>query len=80
MKGELFEQKDKALRNGFFEKYNKNCPSHQNGECRLQVHYNQNVNDPRYLKCKEPNCPVFFWSMHFFFTTFNILVGKDEDE
>ena len=44
-----------------FSDHNKDCPWHNNEECLGMITYNQHVNDPRYDKCYEYNCPIFYW-------------------
>ena len=37
------------------------CPCYEDGQCLLQVTYNNHVSDPRYGPCDEHLCPVYFW-------------------
>ena len=37
------------------------CPWFDNDNCFGQIYYNQNVNDPRYTRCEEHTCPIFYW-------------------
>ena len=45
-----------------FENYRRDCPWYgDEGDCTGQTTYNGHLNDPIYTKCKECNCPVFYW-------------------
>ena len=52
-----------SLEDEFWEDNHKQCPWHdeRNQTCKGQVEYNGHVNDPRYAKCRQYNCPIFFW-------------------
>ena len=52
-----------SLEDEFWEDHHKDCPWHdeRNQTCEGQVEYNGHVNDPRYAKCRQYNCPIFFW-------------------
>lgn len=51
-----------------FNEHKNQCPAnvvagmrHPEELCTWQISYNGHVNDRRYGRCDECNCPVFFW-------------------
>ena len=44
-----------------FDDYMDECPCYEDGQCSLQITYNNHVSDPRYSSCVEQLCPTYFW-------------------